>query len=527
MSTIGPRMDISVPEQFNMTTYFLEENLTAGRGDKVAVYYQNDTYTFKDLCVLTNKLASVLQELKVGFEDRVLLVLQDSPEWLAGWFATMKIGGVATHAYTYLQPDDYKYFMNYVRPRVVIADHSTIERVRKGAKASKYPEATLVAGLDLPGLEAGEYSLHSMLESANPAPEVVSTSKDDIAHWNFSGGTTGKPKAIPHMHHDAMFGFESFRALVQYTENDVVLRVPKLFFHYSRDLGMNYALRAGASVALFPERSTAETVFKMIEKYKPTVLLNVPTMMRAMLQTPKEKRTDLSCLRLCLSSGEILSGDLYEEFTEVFGVEVLNVIGSAESYLGYFMDRPGQVVPGSSGRITPLVEAKIVDNEGKEVPKGETGVLWVRSDASGWCYHLAHEKSKNTFMGGDWINTHDLFSEDEKGYFWYQGRADDLIKVSGVYVSPLEIERCIALHRAVRECVVLGLQDADGLVKTKAFISLKEGFRGSSELEQEIKGFCKKKMAPYKMPRFIEFLDELPKTGQGKIDKRNLRERGL
>jgi len=527
MSTIGPYIDITMPDQFNMTAYFLEENLTQGRGDRDAVYYRDDTYTFNELCALTNRFGNVLKELDVGFEDRVLLVLQDSPEWLAGWFATMKIGGVPTHAYTYLQPDDYEYFMNYVRPRVVITDNTTIERVRKGTKAAKYPKATLVAGSDLPGLGPGEFALNPMLESASSTLEVEHTSKDDIALWNFSGGTTGKPKAVPHMHHDAMFGCESFQTVVRYTEKDVVLRVPKLFFHYSRDLGMNFAFHAGAAVALFPERSTAENVFQMIKKYKPTVLLNVPTMMRAMLQTPMEKQTDLRCLRLCIASGELLSADLYKEFTETFGVEVINTIGSAESYLGYFMDRPGQVVPGSSGRITPLVEAKIVDHEGNEVPKGEIGVLWVRSDASGWVYHLAHEKSKNTFLGNDWINTNDLFREDEKGYFWYEGRADDLIKVSGVYISPLEIEKCIEQYPATEECVVLGLKDMDGLLKTKAFISLKEGIKGSSELEKEIRGFCKQHMAPHKTPRFIEFLAELPKTGQGKIDKRRLREKGL
>ncbi|MBW1802940.1 MAG: AMP-binding protein, partial [Deltaproteobacteria bacterium] len=213
--------------------------------------------------------------------------------------------------------------------------------------------------------------------------------------------------------------------------------------------------------------------------------------------------------------------------TETFGVEVLNVIGSAETYLGYFMDRTGEVVPGSAGKITPMVEVRIVDENGAEVPRGETGTLWVRSEASGWSYHMDHEKTKKTFLGHDWINTNDLFAEDENGYFWYHGRADDLIKVSGVYVAPLEIEKCIEGHGSVRECAVLGLKDTDGLLKTKAFIGLKDGFEGSEKLSEDIQKYCREKMASYKAPRHIEFFDELPKTGQGKIDKRQLRERGL
>jgi acyl-coenzyme A synthetase/AMP-(fatty) acid ligase len=439
----------------------------------------------------------------------------------------MKIGGVATHAYTYLKKDDYQYFMNYVRPKVVIADETTLEKVREGAMGSRYPKAILVAGEKCPKLEKDEYHLSPLLESADARLETEPTSKNDLALWNFSGGTTGKPRGVPHMHHDMMVGFESFKDSVKYTEDDLVLRVPKLFFHYSRDLGMNYALRAGAAVALFPERSTVDVVFKMIKKYRPTVLLNVPTMMRAMLQTSKEEQGDLSGLRLCLASGEQMSAALYEEFKGTFGVEVLNTIGSAETYLGYFGDYAGEVVPGSAGQIFPLVEIKIVDQDGNEVPRGETGVLWVRAEASGWCYHLDHEKSKTTFLGNDWVNTNDLFSEDENGYFWYKGRADDLIKVSGVYVAPMEIEKCLEKHETVKECVVLGIEDEDGLVKTKAFIGLKDGFEGSGELVEEIQRFCREHMASYKAPRFIEFFPELPKTGQGKIDKRQLRERGL
>jgi benzoate-CoA ligase family protein len=518
----GLDIPIVVPELFNLTNYYLEGNLAQGRGNKVAVYFRNERYTFGEMAALTNRVGNVLKEMGVGFEDRVLLVLQDSPQWLAGWYATMKIGAVATHAYTYLLASDYQYFIHYVRPKVVIVDPSTLERVREGARNSSFHKAILVAGGNLPSLEKGERSLAELMEKSSPLLDAAPTTRNDLAFWNFSGGTTGKPKGVPHMHHDGLVGFESFQYTVQYTPDDLVYRVPKLFFHYARDLGMNWPIRAGAGVALSPERSTVETVFDALLTHRPTVVLNVPTLMRAMLQSPLAKDVDLGFIRLFISSGEPLSGQLYKEFTNKFGVEVLNSVGSAETCLGYFMDAPGQVRAGSSGRVQPLVEVKLVDEEGRERPKGETGILHVRSEASGTYYHLGHEKSKKTFIGNDWINTNDLFKEDEDGYFWYEGRADDLIKVSGVYVAPLEIQKCLEEHNAVRECVVLGVKDADNLAKTKAFIVLKEGFKISEGLADELKDHCRKKMAPFKAPRYIEFLSELPKTGQGKVDKRQL-----
>ena len=521
----GPKIKVSIPDNLNLTTYYLDENVANGRGEKVAAYFRDEKYTFNDLCSLTNRVGNVLKELHVSFEDRVLLVLQDSPEWLAGWFATMKIGGVATHAYTYLLPSDYEYFLSYVRPKVVIVDATTLNRVREGARISDFHSKILVAGETLPPLEKEEYALEEFMDKSSPALEAAPTTKNDLALWNFSGGTTGKPKGVPHKHQDGVVGFDSFQYIAQYTPEDIVFRVPKLFFHYSRDLGMNWPLRAGAGVALSPERSTVETVFQCLYKYRPTVLLNVPTMMRAMLQSPLAKGADLSFLRLCLSSGEILSGQLYTEFKETFRVEVINTIGSAETFLGYFMDTPGQVVPGASGKVQPLVEVKLVDEEGSEVTKGETGILHVRSEASGRYYHLEPEKTKKTFVGNNWVNTNDLFREDEGGYFWYQGRADDLIKVSGVYVAPLEIQKCLEEHEAVRECAVLGVEDADGLAKAKAFVVLNQGHSPSESLAEDLKNHCRQKMAPFKAPRFIQFLNELPKTGQGKLDKRQLTEK--
>jgi len=324
----GEQIDFALPERLNLGTYVLDVNLESGRGDKTAIYYEDRTYSFRDLWLLTNRVGNVLRELGVEAEDRVLLILEDSPEWVAAWLATMKVGGVGTHAYTYLTSDDYEYLLNLVRPKVVIVDGVTLERVRKGAKGSSYPRALLVSGEGDPALEAGEFSLRKMLEFADDRLEVEDTHRDDPAFWNFSGGTTGKPKGVPHMHRDGVIAYQSFNHILSYRPDDVVLRVPKLFFHYSRDLGLLFPLRNGAAVVLFGQRTTARLMYELIGKHRPTVLVNVPTMMRAMLQTPASERSDLGCIRHSMSSGELLSAQLYQEWVDAFGSEVINRFGS-------------------------------------------------------------------------------------------------------------------------------------------------------------------------------------------------------
>ena len=522
MST-GTYQLLPLPQELNMASYILDRNINVGRGERIAIYCQGETYTFNDLFTLTNKAGNTLRELGVGREDRVLVILQDSPEWLANWLGAIKIGGVATHAYSYLLPEDYGYFLNYVRPKVVVVDDMTLDRVRGGLKYSRYPVTLLVKGHSLK-LQEGEYDFYAMVKAASKDLEAEPTSKDDFATWTWSGGTTGKSKAVPHMHHDFPYSFESFHQIVHFSEKDIILLAPKLFFHYAHET-LLWNMTAGGAAVLFPERTTPQILFKLVEKHKATLLVNVPTMMRAMLQTPKEERADLSSLRINFSSGEALSEQLYKEWKETFGVEVVEPIGSAESYLGYIVNPPDKKVPGSLGKVAPLVEAKIVDDEGQEVPKGEQGLLWIRSDSVGTGYYLDHEKSKRTFVGNDWLNTGDIFRQDADDNFYYVGRGDDLLKVSGVWISPLEMEMHIQKHEKVKECAVLGIPDKDGLIKTKAYVVLQEGIEGSESLRNELTTFCKEKLAPHKYPRTIEFLPELPKTGQGKIDRRLLREK--
>ncbi|MGD0023265.1 MAG: benzoate-CoA ligase family protein [Xanthobacteraceae bacterium] len=514
----GVQIDFSLPEHLNLGSYYLDVNLEQGRGDKIAIYYKDGTYTFRDLSRLTDKFGNVLRALGVEPENRVLLALEDSPEWVAAWLATMKIGAVGTHAYTYLATHDYAYLLNLIRPKVAVVDGVTLERMREASRQRKYPTLFLVAG-DTEELCKGEISLQAMLESADERLDVASTHRDDPAFWNFSGGTTGKPKGVPHMHRDGVVAYESFNNVVSYTSDDIVLRVPKLFFHYARDLGLLFPLRNGAAVVLYEGRTTAASIFNHIRKYRPTVLLNVPTMMKAMVQTPDHGRADLSGIRVCLSSGEQLSAQLYRDWVKAFGIEVVNRFGSAESGIGYLCNRPGEVKPGSSGRVNPLVEVKLVDEVGREVANGQPGVLLVRSDAVGSHYVREHEKSRATFLGDEWINTGDVFIQDENDYFWYVGRANEMIKVSGVWVSPLEIEQVLQEYPSVKECAAVAMKGEDGLMSVKAFVVLHERGVIAARMADDLKQFCKQRLAPHKFPQAIEFVEALPKTGAGKIDR--------
>jgi len=285
-----------------------------------------------------------------------------------------------------------------------------------------------------------------------------------------------------------------------------------------------FPFAVGGATALFPERSTAETMFEMIQKFRPTILTSVPTMINAMLQVEgASERYDLSSLRLCLSAGEALPPELYHRWMDMFGVEILDGIDSAEMFHIYITNYPGEVVPGSLGRIVPGYEAKIIDAEGREAQTGEMGTLRIKGDSAALCYWNAHEKSKETFAG-DWCTTGDQFRVDERGYYWYCGRTDEMLKVSGIYVSPTEIENCLLEHEAVLECAVIGASDEQRLIKPKAFVVLAEGFTASAELEQELKEFVKRRLAVYKYPRWVDFRENLPKNDRGKIDRKALKQ---
>ncbi|GAC1397262.1 MAG: hypothetical protein NVSMB56_12260 [Pyrinomonadaceae bacterium] len=326
-----------------------------------------------------------------------------------------------------------------------------------------------------------------------------------------------------HLQHDLPYSTETYaKRVLGVCENDMTVSVPKLFFGYATGTNLLFPFAVGGATVLFSERSTPEKMFEVIERFRPTILTTVPTMINAMLNTERANERNLSSLRMCLSAGEALPVELYTRWKEMFNVEVYDGIGSAEMFHIYITNRPGDVKPGSLGKIVEGYEAKIVDAKGREVESGMMGTLRIKGDSAALCYWNAHQKSKETFAG-DWCTTGDQFHIDLEGYYWYQGRTDDMLKVGGIFVAPAEIENCLLRHESVFECAVIGHDDGQGLIKPKAFIVLRDEHKACDELAEKIKTFVKLQLAVYKYPRWIEFVEMLPKNDRGKIDRKQLK----
>jgi benzoate-CoA ligase family protein len=510
-----------IPREFNVTSYFLDRNLEEGGGDRTALICGDRRWSYRELAAFTNRIGSALREVGVRPEERVLLALSDGPEFVASWYAALKVGAVVAEVYTFLQPKDYAYYLDYSRARVVVADTTTLGAIREIRRSCHWLEHVLVAG-EHDELREGELDLGELAAKAGGELEAAPTTKDDIAIWKFTTGSTGAPKAAVHCHHDPLISFDWYaRGVLGYAEDDVVLPVPKLFFGYARDATTLFSFGVGGAGVVFPERSTPERLFELISTHRPTVLVQVPTMMNAMASHPEAQAHDLSSVRLCISSGEALPAELYRKWIDAFGIEVLDAVGSSEAYHVYLSSRPGRVRPGSVGELVPGYAARLLDAEGAEVPPGEPGELWLTGESTALMYWNDHEKSKRTFAG-DTVRTGDLFEQDADGYFWYRGRADDLLKVGGIWVAPLEIERALLEHPAVHECAVVGYDDG-GLVLPRAYVVPTAGSETGAELGEALKLFVRERLSPHKYPRDVRFLEDLPKTASGKLDRKALR----
>lgn len=508
-----------------MADYFLYHNLEEGRENKTCLYFEDQKWNYGEVARLSNQTGNALREFGLDIEDRVLLVLPDCPEFVWTWFGAARIGSVITMVNPLLPVADYEYYLDYTRARVAVVHQSLLNTFAEAATTARYLRAVLVVGdeFELPKKE--KISWAGFSEAVNDAATECSpadTRRDDIAIWLFTSGSTGHPKGAVHLQHDLPFNTEVFaKATMGVNADDLTVSVPKLFFGYATGTNLLFPFAVGGATALFVERSTAEKMFEVIKRYRPTILTTVPTMINSMLNVPGASPEDLSSLRFCYSAGEALPKELYERWMNAFGVDICDGIGSAEMFHIYITNRPGDIKPGSLGRIVDGYEARVVDADGNEVATGEMGTLKIKGDSASRCYWNAHEKSKETFAG-DWCTTGDQFHVDEEGYYWYHGRTDDMLKVSGVFVAPAEIENCLLQHEAVLECAVVG-HEADGLVKPKAFVVLREGFKASDQLVEEIKKFVKDHIAIYKYPRWVEFVESLPKNDRGKIDRKKLK----
>lgn len=504
----------------NLAEYFVDRNVAGGHGDRPALVTPAGICTYADLAALTNRIGNALLELGVRAQQRVLLALNDSVAFVATWYAVQKIGAVTAEVYTFLQAKDYAYYIDYTAAAVVVVDGVTLERVREAAESTSNHPILLVLGAEPDALADREMHFESLVARQPSDLAPAPTTHDSVAIWKFTTGSTGKPKACVHTIHSPVSSYLAYgRGVLNLQQDDLVLPVPKLFFGYARDLAAMFPLGVGAAGLIFPGRTTADLIFELIARHRPTILVNVPTMMQAMLDHPSARNQDLSCLRLCTSAGEALPEPLHRRWLDTFGVEVLDGIGSSEAYHIYISNRPGHSRPGSIGEVVPTYRVEVVDDEHRPVPDGQIGHLWVHGETAALEYWGDETASRQTF-GNRLVMSGDLAERDADGFFLYRGRADDLLKVGGIYVAPAEIERCLASHPDVVECAVVAA-DRGGLTRSCAWVVVRAGAEATPETMQ---AFVRERLAPHKVPRDVRFVASLPRTGSGKIDRTALRE---
>ncbi len=555
------------PEAFNLADYYLFDRLREGRGGRVALRFGDHAFTYDEVAARAAAVAGFLRGAGLARGARVLLALRDVPAFAWAFFGVLRAGGVVALANPDAPPESFDYLVRYVGPQFVFApprlaplfEPFFAERLAGGGldqRATGPIELVLVdepaTGEDPRGrapTRDDAWELESLVAdllapSADAAREKgrAETHRDEPAIWLFTSGSTGRPKAAVHAHRDFAFNTEVFaKRTLGLGEGDLCVSVPRLFFGYATGTNLMFPFAVGASVGLFAERPTPESLLDAIARYRPTVLTQVPTMMGKILEHDEARRArgepgvDLSCLRFSYSAGEALPGPLLARWRERFGSDVYDGIGSAEMFHIYASNRPGDVRPGSLGRAVEGYELRVLAEEAEgpgapPLPAGEIGVLWVKGGSTAFHYWLDRDKSHATFFGA-WCRTGDLFHADAEGYLYYDGRADELLKVSGQFLAPAELEACLLEHGAVAEVAVVGADDA-GLVKPKALVVIKEAHaarfaapEARAGLRRALQDLARERLAKHKYPRFVVFVPELPKNDRGKIDRKALRER--
>jgi benzoate-CoA ligase family protein len=513
---------IKLTDSLNAASVFIDRHLPEGRAAKPAILCGDTTVTYRGLFDNVNRFGNALLTLGVRMEERIAIIMPDSPECVYAFFGAIKIGAVAIPMNTLLKPADYEYLLNDSRAPVVMVHATLADRIAPVRAKLRYVKHVIVVGGDA----GADLSFDKIMNDASPELTAAPTSKDDSAFWLYSSGTTGFPKGTVHLHHDMIIAAEYYaKQTIDLRESDVSFSVAKLFFAYGLGNGLYFPLWVGATTIFLPDRPTPDTVYAIVDRFHPTVFYSVPTNYAALLHVAEQSgRTSLHRVRMCVSAGEPLPKPLFEKWLDRFGVEILDGIGSTEILHIFISNRPGRVKGGSTGEVVPGYTAKILDDDNKEVPVGELGTLYIKGDSIASGYWNKHEQTKKTFFG-DWINTHDKFSMDADGYFWYAGRTDDMFKVSGLYVSPAEVESILASHPKVLESGLVGVPDSEGLIKPFAYVVLKNKSDASEPLVAELKNYVKTNTLPHKYPRTIMFVDELPKTATGKIQRYKLRDR--
>ena len=497
-----------LPERYNAST-ILDANLEAGRGAKPALAGAGGSVSYQQLFELTCRAARSFREHGVRREERVLLVLDDSPTMVAAFWGAIRIGAIPVPVNPLLQrSEDYDHYIDDSLARIVLVDDSTADKV--GAAVARAAEPPRLLHRD-------------PFQGADGSPlDPASTRRDDMAFWLYSSGSTGKPKAVVHLQHDIAFTCRSYaEEVLGIRESDVTFSTTKLFHAYGLGNGLSFPQWVGATAVQLSGRPTPPAVLEAIEERRPTLFFSAPTLYNALLNHPDFGDRDLSSIRHCVSAGESLPAEVWRRWTERTGLTILDGIGSTEMLHIYCSNRMDDVRPGSSGKAVPGYEMKILDDLGQPVAAGEAGDHYVRGDSALALYWAQHEKTKQSLLG-EWFFTGDRYRQDADGFYWYEGRSDDMIKVSGLWVSPIEIEGVLLEHPAVGESAVVGIE-VDGFMRIKAFVIVR-GVEATPELVAELQEHCKSRLQRYQFPHLIQFVPELPKTLTGKIQRYKLRE---
>jgi benzoate-CoA ligase family protein len=536
----------------NASDYFLDRHLREGRGGRIAVAGVGPPVSYEELAERAARVAAAWQELGVAPGERVLLVLPDSAEWLACFFGTVKMGAIAVPVNPFTRRADFAYYAADCRPRLAVAHAASFaEALPALREASPVPRI-----LTLAGHAEGCERLEDWLKRCAPVREARFTKPDDIAFFLYTSGSGGEPKAAMHRHAHMLATSDAFaRQVIGFHEDDVAFSASKLFFAYGLGNAGYFPLSVGAASVFLPERPTPERLFEVIARHRPTLFFSVPTLYGALLRATEGGGPRLDSVRACVSAGEALPAEIFERFRARFGQEILDGIGTTEMLHMFISNRPGEARPGTCGRLVPGYEARIADDEASKthLPDGQVGNLWVRGPSTMAGYWQKPELTGRVLRDG-WYSTGDKFFRDADGFYHYCGRADDMLKVAGMWVSPLEVENALLAHAAVAEAAVVGQRAPDGLTRIAAFIVLKDawaaqasspvqsrealegeraplsraphgGARDSSAsiLRDELRAFIRQRLPGYKVPQRIEFVTELPKTATGKIQRFKLR----
>ncbi len=505
---------------FNFAQHLIEVN--ALRPNKPAYIDDAGTLSYGQLAERVRRLASGLLALGVRREERVLLLMHDSSDWAVSFLGAMYAGIVPVAVNTLLTADDYAYMLQHSRSQAVLTSGALLPTVQQAMAQGGQEVRHLI--VSRPSGEPGEKTtdIEALIAQDAPLAHCAATSADDPGFWLYSSGSTGRPKGATHTHANPYWTAELYgKPVLGLNEQDTCFSAAKLFFAYGLGNALTFPLSVGATVVLMAERPTPEAVFKRWKQHQPTVFFGAPTGFAGMLASPQLPTRSEVSLRLCSSAGEALPAELGQRFTQHFGVEIIDGIGSTEMLHIYLSNRPGQVRYGTTGWPVAGYEIELRSEDGQAVPDGEPGDLYIKGPSAALMYWGNREKSRDTFQGA-WTKSGDKYLRNADGSYTYAGRSDDMLKVSGIYVSPFEVEATLVQHPCVLEAAVIGTTDTDGLTKTKAFVVRKAG---QAVDEAELKAFVKERLAPYKYPRVIEFLDELPKTATGKIQRFKLRER--